>query len=205
MILKDECLYCTKALLANADALEDTVLFENSHFVCLPSLGALVPGYVMLISKRHVTAINQLSVGETKSLVTLVRNLENLGPYREGYLIFEHGLSATEGGNACIDHFHLHLTPSVGLTLLDIENHIPFPTKKIVLPSIISLRDHNLNPGYILISNGKTHVCHVSDEFSSQFIRKILAEHVGLTEKWNWVIYPHMDRVAQTIEMVLPK
>ena len=43
-----ECRICDKVLRSEPDAIEDTVLYSNSHFVCIPALGALVPGYVIL-------------------------------------------------------------------------------------------------------------------------------------------------------------
>ena len=188
-----------------SNALEDTVLHSNAHFLCIPALGALVPGYLLLASRRHVTSIVELCDMEVESLKQILKDLVKFPIYQDGYLVFEHGTPNAIGGGACIRHYHLHFIPKRDLTLSGIEDRIPMPTTRLLVPDVTSIRSRKPNQGYILLSDGSTTVCHLSSHIPTQLIRRIIAEYIGLVDQWNWVIYPHMDRVAQTIEAVRPR
>ena len=200
-----ECRICDKVLRPISDAIEDTVLRSNAHFICIPALGALVPGYVILASKRHVTSITNLFDTEILSLKQLIRDLVAVPTYQEGYILFEHGTPNASGGGACIHHYHLHLVPKHNFTLSGIEDRLPMDTRRVLLPGVTAIHLQALSTGYLLLSDGTTTVVHFSDEIPTQLIRRIIAEYLGIEDQWNWVIYPHMDRVAKTIDAVRPK
>ena len=197
-----ECRLCDKALSPHSSELEDTILLENEHFVCIPALGALLPGYVLLVSRRHVVSIVQLTSDEVLSLNNLLEQLTHLPIYQDGHLLFEHGTPNARGGGACIHHYHLHLAPRNHLTLLQVEETLDFPTHRVTVPDLSAIREHNLQQGYLLISDGRSTVYHISDKIPPQLMRRILANHLGIGEQWNWTIYPHLDRVAQTVAAV---
>lgn len=200
-----ECRFCDKVLRPASDALEDTVLYSNAHFICIPALGALVPGYVMLVSRRHVTSIINLSDIEVASLRQILRQFVTVSIYQDGYILFEHGTPNESGGGACIHHYHLHLVPKNNFTLSAIEDRLPMDTQRLLMPDVISIRLQEIHSGYLLLSDGTTTVCHLSDEIPTQLVRRIIAGYLGIEDQWNWVIHTHMDRVAKTIDAVRPK
>lgn len=197
-----ECRLCDKVLRPTSGALEDTVLHSNAHFICIPALGALVPGYVLLASRRHVTSIVSLSDIEISSLKQILRDLVTAPIYQNGHILFEHGTPNETGGGACIHHYHLHLVPKNDLSLSAIEKRIPMDTRRQLVPDVTSMRFQEVQGGYLLLSDGTTTVCHLSDEIPTQLIRRIIAGYLGIEDQWNWAIYPHMDRVAETIDAV---
>ena len=197
-----ECRLCDKVLQRASKALEDTVLLENAHFVCIPALGALLPGYVIVVSKRHVTSINRLTEIEIDSLTSILHQLMGFEIYQDGHLLFEHGTQNSLRGGACIYHYHLHFLPIQNMTISNIEERIPISTTRHMVENIFSVRSNKTEQSYLLLSDGITTVCHMSDEIPSQLVRRIVAEYIGMPEQWNWTIYPHMDRVVQTIDAV---
>ena len=201
----NECRLCDKALSPHSNALEDTILLENEHFLCIPALGALLPGYVLLVSRRHVISIAQLKSYEILALNGMLAQLTQLPIYQAGHLFFEHGSPNAKGGGACIHHYHIHFAPRNNLTLLEVEESLDFPTRRVTVPDVSAIREHKLKQGYLLISDGRSTVCHISDEIPRQLMRRILANHLGISEQWNWAIYPHLDRVAKTVDAVRQK
>ena len=125
--------------------------------------------------------------------------------YEDGYILFEHGTPNASGGGACIHHYHLHLVPKHNITLSGIEDRLPMETRRVVLPDVTTIHMQALSTGYLLLSDGATTVVHFSDQIPTQLVRRIIARYLGIEDQWNWVIYPHMDRVAETIDTVRVK
>ena len=201
-----ECRLCDKVIPGASKALEDTILYSNEHVLCIPALGALVPGYVIVTTKRHVTSVVDFSDMEVESLKQILHELIDLPIYQGGYLLFEHAAPNVDiGGGSRIHHYHLHFLPKGDLSLSAIEDQFSVSTKREIVTDIMSMRSRELNQGYVLLSDGSTTVCHLSDEIPSQFIRKIIAGYFGIAHQWNWQVHPHLDIVAQTIETVRTK
>ena len=50
------CVFCN----IDKSKLENTIIDESDSFVVLPTIGALVDGYLMIISKRHINSMAEL-------------------------------------------------------------------------------------------------------------------------------------------------
>lgn len=91
------------------------VLDESEAFAVVPSLGALVPGHVLVCPRRHLRSFAALPAALQDELDALVarvgRRLAALhgAPHLHA---FEHGMAAAGDRIVCtVDHAHLHLLP----------------------------------------------------------------------------------------------
>ena len=39
---------------------ENTIIEESDNFIVLPTIGALVDGYLMIVSKKHINSMSEL-------------------------------------------------------------------------------------------------------------------------------------------------
>ena len=92
----------------------DTPLFESESFVALPTVGALVEGWLLIVPKTptlafaHVSGLRFLELENfLKEVVPAIES--NYGPVS----VFEHGPCAVNSTIGCgVDYAHLHLVPT---------------------------------------------------------------------------------------------
>jgi hypothetical protein len=109
-----KCDYCNNVLVPCTSRLPwDEVLFDSMSYVVTPSLGSFIEGWTLIISKRHVTSMSQLSLSEIRELNSLIPEIRKRVEQAYGpTIVFEHGpLTAGTEFGCGIDHAHLHVVP----------------------------------------------------------------------------------------------
>lgn len=183
---------------------EDRIIYEGKHWVVWPTIGAIVPGYVLIVLKRHspsVMACDGEEIGELECLLERTRSmLETI--YHTPCIVFEHGNGCGAGmRSACIDHCHMHVLPLKE----DIYDRINFQRMKMeaeTIDSLSSLLKYNRRQeSYLLYQNheGEFFVLH-ADTYLSQYFRQLIALSVGMPEKWNWRQYYFSENMRQTLQ-----
>jgi diadenosine tetraphosphate (Ap4A) HIT family hydrolase len=178
-------------------------LLETQSFVVIPSLGALVEGWVLIVPKRHEIAMGALA----NPLLTELRDLKQnvaaaLGEYyRSPVCALEHGPSHAGCTLGCgVDHAHLHLVP-IGF---DIRAAVaPYmPDRTQWRPATIedcraAIRN---GVGYLYLEQpiGSGHIATDAD-FGSQLFRRAIGTAVGLADQFSWRDYPQIGNVEATI------
>ena len=91
----------------------DTVLEESNTFVTVPSLGAIVPGWLLVVSRKHYLCVGQLSSAEIQEMKSqIARAGSNIEVAFGTPTVFEHGPASTGTPVGCgIDHLHIHIAP----------------------------------------------------------------------------------------------
>jgi diadenosine tetraphosphate (Ap4A) HIT family hydrolase len=161
-------------------------LFESENFVLVPSLGAIAEGHVLIIPKRHYTALADMphrQIRELSELSERVRQIvfQSYGPS----LLFEHGVRSQGSGGCGIDHAHLHTVPFS-------HSADPFEIleKKYPFKAVSSIAELNYkappNCSYLYYEEvcGRSWIFDV-DYMPSQYVRKLLAESIG-SQSWDW-------------------
>jgi diadenosine tetraphosphate (Ap4A) HIT family hydrolase len=204
--------------LAGHDA-KSRILWRNSEFALIPSLGPLAEGHLLLIPTYHTLSFANLPKTILANAENLVASVKQFFSERgRQILVFEHGSLVLTSCDyekrrkkaicgACTDHAHIHIVPSVSaqLVISTIEKmHVH--TNKTTIKSLLGLREE-LDPAlaYILIggSDTKSWLIFALEYVPSQFMRKLVASLIGLTE-WDWRQFPHVGFVKKSIQEIGP-
>jgi diadenosine tetraphosphate (Ap4A) HIT family hydrolase len=182
------------------------IIFQSSYFVAVPTIGCIVPGYLLVIPKRHVLSMAQLNDIEIKDLNLFVKNISTaLSKIWAFPIIFEHGPSNKSTNEkdicrngSCIDHAHWHLVPGQ----LDLLSHLPtgINVKPIKTFNLFRKRLF-LGEEYLYYRDSKKKSFLIENPSpSGQFLRQVLAKCVGKEFEWDYLAYPHIKNIQKTLK-----
>tara|TARA_B100002052_G_scaffold271633_1_gene272672 strand:+ start:1125 stop:2036 length:912 start_codon:yes stop_codon:yes gene_type:complete len=86
------------------------LMASTDNFFVIAAIGAFVPGYVMIISKKLIPSLALIEDDQKNELDWLITTISGTIKkiYKKEMTIFEHGMCACIGG---LDRAHLHLMP----------------------------------------------------------------------------------------------
>ena len=97
--------------LCDSSVRERQIIFENEHMLALYDYKAFIRGHCMILPKRHVVAMHEMSSEELISMKDAISKLffaAQQAYQSEAYALFQkNGASAGQG----IPHVHLHFFP----------------------------------------------------------------------------------------------
>lgn len=180
------------------------LIFRTSIVDALAGLGSMVPGYVLLMPRRHVRSVGELTVTEMLHVFDVAWIVANR--IREAFggtvVLVEHGSSGHNHSpsGACIDHAHVHLFPldsAIDSTQFQIAGSRPI---------------HNVTELSTLARMGKNYyyccALSCSDRFKghlvaeprlkSQQARRIWAQALGRHDEWDWALFPFLNNAQLT-------
>ena len=105
--MEKDCLFCK---IANGQ-MDTEFLYENDHLVVFKDINPHAPVHLLIVPKRHIRSINDLTEKDGAILSEMVMVAKKMaikeGVNASGYkLIF----NVEKGGGQLIFHLHLHLT-----------------------------------------------------------------------------------------------
>ena len=160
------------------------ILEETKYFYITPTLGSLVDGYILIISKRHInsmTLLNEEELNEYKYLINKYRNkFKNI--YKKYPIIFEHGTTNLNSNFSASSVVHAH-THIINYNFYDEDNLIKNTKFKI----INKLEEISKNKNYILYIN-QNNKKYISYEFPSisQYMRMCISKELNILNKYDW-------------------
>ena len=92
----EDCILCRAVFDAGAIKIEKTCRFATNNFVVMPTLGLIVPGWLMVVSKDHARCVlghSREELVELSWLISFVRNI--VEKYYGPTVAFEHGHGVT--------------------------------------------------------------------------------------------------------------
>ncbi len=94
--------------LPSNPTMDNRLIIDTKNFFVVSGLGAFVPGYFLIITKKTYTSFAQLDDNELQEFNWLVKILnESLKiKYNMRAALFEHGMCSCAGG---LDHAHVHM------------------------------------------------------------------------------------------------
>ncbi|WP_444668426.1 hypothetical protein [Cereibacter changlensis] len=173
----------------------DLVVFENEHFVALPSLGALVDFWILIVPKRPMPNIAAITDVERCSLLHIRSEIRKRASRMSGgadLYEFEHGGSLGGIVSCGVDQAHLHMV------------NLPFD-----LLSECEASEHDWREGgdaaelSIDTTNGKEYLfaqCGARSKIAnpqsktSQWFRMLIARKLG-ENAWDYKAEPYLNRV----------
>jgi diadenosine tetraphosphate (Ap4A) HIT family hydrolase len=196
------CSYC--------DKLEPLILYYGKHFYVTVAIGAYMPGYIQLCSYQHrtsATGILPVEREEFQRLSNAIRNsfMKVYGNYGIG---FEHGQAGTcmwreNYINSLCHHMHVHFLPAIIDIHEDILARFNDFTEVRSIDDMIKIRQEVLcgRPYlYFSLKPNKGCMYNVANlDVPRQFLRKCVADKLGIPQKADWQEYPGVEHYEQTI------
>jgi len=178
-------------------------LVQTASFVALPSLGAIVPGWVLIVPRIRSVNLAALTPAQRQDLAELRSTIvETLSAHFDGEIFeFEHGPATAGGLLGCgVDQAHLHVAP-LHFDLLDAIAGVS------QVASVETADEHDpwaavrAGADYWMARHVRTNTSLIAypDTPISQGIRKIVAAHAGDQAAWNYRTHPHLEHVYETI------
>lgn len=199
------CKLCSELESRTSAKVWNEPLFESPNFVALPSVGALVEGWVLLVPKRHFISFGVVpgsmlaEMNEFKEFVCSV-----LGQCYGTVAAFEHGPSAASRTVGCgVDHAHLHLVPFPFDLAAEVAPFLPSGVNWVSAGVEKCQEAFGQGEDYLYleqpIGSGRI-VTH--DKFGSQLFRRAIAARIGVSDQYNWRENEQLPTVMATIQRV---
>lgn len=186
------CIFCN----LEKNKIENTILDETNHFYILPTVGSLVDGYILVVSKRHINSMSELTKNEMDEYNFIIKKYRNI--FRDIYgkypIVFEHGSPVSDNSiraNSVI-HAHSHI---VNHAYLDEPKII----KRLNFKPIQRIEDIKSNENYIMYINNNFKYVTYNFEPISQLMRKLIAKDLKYEDKFDWKKEKFMDNIIKTI------
>jgi ATP adenylyltransferase len=198
------CRICSWLRAGGSTDVWNITLFESKNFVVVPSLGALVPGWVLLLPKVHYLSMGALPPAMVGEMEEIKRAL--IFPVASIYgevCAFEHGPGRAKRGVGCgVDHAHLHIVP----VAFDLRGAV-----QSLLPPDVTWTEASFAERRQAFARGRDYLyleqpllgkgrMAVHDRLGSQLFRRAIANHLGLADEYNWRDYPQITNIMSTIE-----
>jgi diadenosine tetraphosphate (Ap4A) HIT family hydrolase len=187
--------------LLEVQGIHSRVIARSATSTAIVGLGAITPGYLLILPDRHCLSVANLTSAETSDLARLKESLRpRLEQLYGNAVFFEHGsvtLDACAG--SCIPHAHLHALPCMhdfrsDLRMVGIESRIA---------DLKELKDFARSGiSYFFFEDEISHMYAypLQKPVLSQFLRKIWARHEGCPDEYDWAVFPGLDNMVQTID-----
>lgn len=102
----EDCIFCKIA----KGEFGSEMLFENDRRVAVNDINPQAPVHALIIPKRHIRSINDLTDGDEGLVAEMIYGAKELAKKlnidKSGYQLFFH---VEEGGGQTVFHLHLHL------------------------------------------------------------------------------------------------
>jgi len=192
----DACRAC------NIPGSEPLVAQDNFGF-SVPSLGALVEGWVLVFPRRHVLALNQLSDLEWSEFnrhAELTRQMVKVA-YGE-FIQFEHGSAGVGRTAACgVDHAHLHIV-ALSIDLREAIHHIEHEVGAFDWEPVAGRVPMGVASDYIWVQDATGQWMAQADVLPSQVVRRAIAAAIECDE-WDWKLAHRRELMLRTSERLI--
>lgn len=182
----------------------DTVLFESDNFVAIPTVGALLEGWLLIVPRKFTLCFGNLPAEQVNEFLSFKSEVVNY--VRDAYgpvAVFEHGPSHQGSTVGCsVDHAHLHVVPARFDLFESIsqvfDDHLNWE-RSVDLESARRKFERQLPYLYVEqpIGNGfiTTH-----PNFPSQLVRRAIARSIDRENEFEWRKFPMLENVLRTID-----
>jgi diadenosine tetraphosphate (Ap4A) HIT family hydrolase len=180
-------------------------IMAQDNFRVLPSLGQIVPGYLLLVPNHHYRALADMSSEDLIAAETLKVSLKEHLRYAYGdCLFFEHGARTPDSGGCGINHAHLHIVPfpSEKDPVEKLTRAFPFEE----VSDFLAIKCIEPRRAYLYYESVRGDRYIFYPRFiRSQYIRQLLSEALG-SGSWDWrqcgKEKRFLDTLARTSQLV---
>lgn len=175
----------------------DAPLFESRYFLCVPSLGSLVEGWVLITPKRPLLNMSKLSRLERDDFREFYRTVrDNVESCFGETCAFEHGAASAGSLTGCgVDQAHVHIVPvALRLMVEEVSPNGEWTSGTFALPFELTVPHRE----YLWLAGADQ--CFLTYPASpvSQFFRRAVAKVVGRSGQWDYRLHSFEDHIATT-------
>jgi len=188
---------------------KERILYESDNFYLMLSLGPIVEGYCLLISKEHYSCCAAISSGliaEFKEIYLKVKSIliEEYG----SCICYEHGragacLIPMEGNKHCF-HAHMHFVPMA----TDLNYLVQRDYDEVTLDSLDSFFEvyttNNSKPYLYVEDSNSKNIYFIDTVIRRQYLRHKAAVSIEKENLWNWIEHQGWDSINSALK-VLPR
>lgn len=181
----------------------NTVLASGPGVVLTPTVGMLVPGYLLAVTTNHldsVAALGSRTLSELDQWITGL--LEVLAPVFGNYMVFEHGSGGRRtdaGSGACIVHGHLHLIPDSGTASRTVLTELS-PQPIDALADAAAFASMN----YALVRTAGQWSVRADVDLPGQWVRRQVAASISRAAEYDWAVFSGESQLHETLEALRP-
>jgi diadenosine tetraphosphate (Ap4A) HIT family hydrolase len=205
-----DCKFCLLANPSFRGAGEDwwnEPVLETANFVVWPSLGSLVPGWLLVVPRRHTLCLSSLDRARLDDLGRLESLLRTqLGSvYGLPVSSFEHGPRRPGDPVACtIDHAHLHVVPT-SIDLKEAAGRLTGLTWTAVTGLSECQARHRQGLSYIYLRSPDERQFVLADtSLPSQLMRRAMAGGLAGNLNWDWRSDHRLPTARETRNTLAP-
>lgn len=180
----------------------DRPIFESPNFIAIPSLGALVEGWMLVVPRRHVLSIGTLPAELWSEFEGFKREVSDHVASAYGCVCaFEHGPSAPNRQAGCgVDHAHVHIVP-IDFDLVAASGaKVPISNWEHASWSACS-RAAASGLDYLFVEQPLgTGRMAAASQFSSQILRRTIAEGIGKADEFDWRSHRQEQNIERTMD-----
>lgn len=176
----------------------DQILSVGPSVVLTPTLGTLVPGYLMVVTTEHLTSVGALGTSRLPELQSWLRSrLAQLEPVFGQYLVFEHGSGKSRRdapSGACIVHAHLHLVPAN-------DSLIALLRQSLAWRALASFSDlaNFADQNYAFLETEAGRYISTEIDLPGQWIRRQVAQSIGRSDYYDWGVFSGEEELQETL------
>jgi SAM-dependent methyltransferase/diadenosine tetraphosphate (Ap4A) HIT family hydrolase len=206
-----DCELCNEVVLAGTHATSASEILPSdrpfSRLIrrttivdIIAGLGSVIPGYVLLVPRRHVASCGELHESEIRHIYDVA--WEVAAAVRSNYdcevAVIEHGSSGDPErfGRACITHSHIHIFPLPrGRTMADL---VPTGSIRVSGYSGLLRLAASCNNYYYCANMPYDGYLLAEPHLPSQYARRRWAALLGRPEEWDWAVFPFIENCRKT-------
>ena len=191
----DACEFCP--LPGRLEWFNRPVAVDENYAIAVPALGSFRPGYLLALPISHVNASCRIPASDQLRFASFVSDLalELTSMYGTQITIFEHGACPSNNKgrqSACIDHAHVHLVPGN----YDLTTEAPSEISKY--DSLAEFMNKEQNNSYLMLQDPGGPLLSFEDKVTSQFFRRVIASRLGISDYWDYAMFPFFENSKQT-------
>lgn len=192
-----------------SEALWDREILRTERFVALPSAGSLVAGWTLIVPRRPMLNLSQTTAEEREELDAIATDVADfLSKEDHEVFFFEHGSRTVGSLTGCgVDQAHLHIVPLpfdlIAAATARTETGIVWHDARNMAAPFAALPSDGEYVALWSRGDRRTMIGAVTEPVS-QWIRRVIADELGIGAEWNYQSHPQLDRVQETLALLKP-
>ena len=182
----------------------DQQLFAHEDWLVAPTLGAIIPGWLLALPRRAVLSFRDWEASGGRSALSVLDAVTtHLGLQMDEIIWFEHGPAKPGTLVGCgLDHAHLHILvrPPFSFNTFSDSVQAMADLDWTNVPSVASFSSLKSPSSYFIAGSSDRTIRAMDVETAgSQFFRRVVAMLVGAELTWDYRESAHALNVSQTI------